>query len=241
MKELSYSIAPEVFAAFPGYRRGVVLAHGVNNGPSAAELVELLRGEEARARETLSVDTLTEEPRLACWREAFRRLGYKPGDFRPSIEALLRRVLRGQELPAISALVDIGNAVSLRHLLPVGGHAIDVLTQDIALRPASGSEEFVPFGAEERERPLPGEFVFVEGERVLTRRWIWRQSSHTLTLPGTTAIEFNIDALPPATDQALAAAAADIEALVGRHCGGRCRFAVLDRANPRMELAAEPA
>ena len=103
------------------------------------------------------METLTAEPRLASWREAFRQLGYKPGDFRPSIEALLRRVLRGQELPSINALVDIGNIVSLRHLLPVGGHAIDVLTRDIALRPASGAEEFrsLRFAGEQSIR-LPG-------------------------------------------------------------------------------------
>ncbi len=99
MKELTYSIAADVFARFPEYRRGVVLAFDVRNGASPLELVGMLRDEEAAARERLNVETLTAEPRLASWREAFRRLGYKPGDFRPSIEALLRRVLRGQELP----------------------------------------------------------------------------------------------------------------------------------------------
>ncbi|HSQ35597.1 MAG TPA: phenylalanine--tRNA ligase beta subunit-related protein [Candidatus Binatia bacterium] len=141
--ELSYSIADEIFVKFPEYRRGVVVAHGVRNGASPAELVNMLRAEEGTARQRLNVDTLTTEPRLASWREAFRSLGYKPGDFRPSIEALLRRVLRGQELPSINALVDIGNIVSLRHLLPVGGHAIDQLKEDIDLRPAVGTEEFI--------------------------------------------------------------------------------------------------
>jgi DNA/RNA-binding domain of Phe-tRNA-synthetase-like protein len=236
MNGLTYSIAAEVFAGFPGYRRGVLLAHGVRNGASPPELVALLRAEEARARERLNADTLTAEPRLAPWREAFRRLGYKPGDFRPSIEALLRRVLRGDALPAINALVDIGNIVSLRHVLPVGGHAIDVLTQDIALRPATGAEEFVAFGAQATEHPLPGEFIFAEGNRVLTRRWIWRQARHTLTLPGTTAIGFNIDALPPAAAPDVEAAAGDLAELVARFCGGSSRFDVLDRLHPALAL-----
>lgn len=236
MKDLSYSIAGEVFARFPGYRRGVVLAYDVKNGDSSPELLQLLRREESLAREKLNVETLTAEPRLASWREAFRQLGYKPGDNRPSIEALLRRVLRGQELPAINALVDIGNIVSLRHMLPVGGHAIDVLTQDIALRPASGDEEFMAFGTDEIEHPLAGEFIFVEGSKVLTRRWIWRQANHTLTLPDTTAVEFNLDGLPPLAAADLEAAAGDIMELVGRFCGGSARFAILDRNNPRLGL-----
>ena len=236
MKELTYSIAAEIFSRFPEYRRGVVLVFGVRNGASPAELVALLRDEEAAARQRLNVDTLTAEPRLASWREAFRQLGYKPGDFRPSIEALLRRVLRGQDLPSINALVDIGNIISLRRLLPVGGHAIDVLTRDIALRPASGSEEFVPFGAQEIEHPAPGEFIFVEGDRVLTRRWIWRQADHTLTLPATTAIEFNIDGLPPVSASDVKAAGNDLMELVGRFCGGSARWAVLDLENPSLTL-----
>ena len=237
MKQLTYSIANEVFEQFPEYRRGVVVARDVRNGASPAELVRRLRDEEMRARETLKAETLTAEPRLASWREAFRRLGYKPGDFRPSIEALLRRVLRGQELPSINALVDIGNIVSLRHLLPVGGHAIDVLAQDIALRPATGAEDFVPFGSQEIEHPMPGEFIFVEGNHVLTRRWIWRQANHTLTLPETTAVEINIDALPPANEADVQAAAKDVMALVERFCGGGARLAVLDRGNPLLRLA----
>jgi len=247
MKELTYSIADEVFARFPGYRRGVVLAYHVRNGGSPAELVRLLRDEESRARQRLNAETLTAEPRLAPWREAFRLLGYKPGDFRPSIEALLRRVLRGprvgdlqgQGVPSINALVDIGNIVSLRHLLPVGGHAIDVLTQDIALRPATGAEDFVPFGSQETEHPAPGEFIFVEGNQVLTRRWIWRQANHTLTLPETTAVEINIDAMSPVTGPEMEAAARDVMALVARFCGGTIRYEVLSRDNPRITLGGE--
>jgi DNA/RNA-binding domain of Phe-tRNA-synthetase-like protein len=247
MKDLTYSIASEVFAAFPEYRRGVVLAYDVRNGPSTTELLKLLSAEETAARERLHMDTLTAEPRLAAWREAFRRLGYKPGDFRPSIEALLRRVLRGplvgdhkgQGLPSINALVDIGNIVSLRHMLPVGGHAIDVLTRDIALLPASGSEDFVPFGSQEVEHPVPGEFIFVEGRQVLTRRWIWRQANYTLTLPGTTAVEFNIDGLPPVGEAGVAAAAGDVRDLVARFCGGTFRFEVLSRGNPQISLGGD--
>ncbi|MDD9417934.1 phenylalanine--tRNA ligase beta subunit-related protein, partial [Staphylococcus aureus] len=84
-------------------------------------------------------------------------------------EALARRALRGEALPAINALVDIGNLISLHHLVPVGGHAIDGVTGDIALRPATGQESFVPFGSDQVECPLPGEVIFAEGDTVLTR------------------------------------------------------------------------
>lgn len=102
-------------------------------------------------------------------------------------------------MPSINALVDIGNILSLRYLLPIGAHAIDVVSHDITLCIATGEEEFVPFGSEQVEHPVPGEIIFAEGNTVLTRRWSWRQAIHTMTLPTTTAIEFNVDGLPPVT------------------------------------------
>ncbi len=233
----SYSIAGAVFERFPGYVRGVVVARGVANGPSPAPLVELLRAAEASVRERLTIESLTSHPRIAAWREAFRSLGIKPNEFRSSVEAMARRVLREQELPSINALVDIGNVASLRHLVPVGGHAIDVLTGDIALRPAAGDETFVAFGSDQPEHPAPGEIVFVEGKTVLTRRWSWRQANHTLTLPETKAIEINVDGLPPVSASDVEAICGEVVELVGRFCGGRPRCDLLSRDHPTISLA----
>jgi DNA/RNA-binding domain of Phe-tRNA-synthetase-like protein len=237
MQHYSYSISPDVFARFPGYVRGVVIAHEVTNRPSPAELVAMLREAEASVRARVNLEQIAEEPRIKAWREAYRAFGAKPAEFRSSVEAMARRALRGDELPAISALVDIGNVVSLRHLIPAGGHAIDLLNGDIELRFATGEEEFVAFGSEEVENPLPGEVVFVEGSTVLTRRWTWRQGNHTLTLPDTTAIEFNVDGLPPVTRTEIEEACREVADLVGSFCGGTIRVDYLTEATPRISLA----
>ena len=238
MTAFTYRISDEVFQRFPGYVRGVVIAHDLANGPSPPALIELLRAAEAAVRARVKPDAVAEEPRIRSWREAYRAFGAKPAEFRSSIEAMARRALKNDRLPAINALVDIGNLVSLRHLAPAGAHAIDVLEGDIALRAATGAERFVAFGSSETEHPLPGEVIFTEGDRVLTRRWTWRQAQHTLTLPESRAVEFNIDGLPPLPPTEVAQAGAEIIELVGRYCGGRARFALLDRDHPSVALAA---
>lgn len=235
-KNLKYTIDQEVFTRFPGYARGVVLAHGVSNGPSPDELVSLLRDAESSLVNELDPETLANHPRIISWREAYRAFGAKPSKFRPSMEAMARRVLNGQQIPSINALVDIGNLISLRYLIPAGGHAIDVVKEDICLRPATGQEEFVPFGSDQMEHPLPGEIVFVEGNTVLTRRWSWRQANHTLTLPETTAIEFNVDGLPPVPRAEVEQAAHELMGLIERFCGGRTRYELLSQESPRIEL-----
>ena len=237
MEDIYYSIADEVFDLFPGYTRGVVLAHDVVNGTSPHDLINRLRDAEASLRKRLSLEEVATHPKIGSWREAYRSFGAQPSKFRSSIEAMVRRVLRDQEMPLINTLADIGNAVSLKYLVPTGGHAIDVVTRNISLRPATGQEEFIPFGSDKMEHPLPGEIIFAEGDTVLTRRWTWRQANHTLTLPTTRAVEFNIDGLPPVDVSEVRKISEEVAELIQQFCGGRVRGEILTRENPSMPLS----
>lgn len=236
MTPIAYSVSGEVFARYPGYVRGVVLAFGVTNRESPPELIEMLRDAEAGLRRDLHHDNIADHPRIQAWREAYRRFGAKPSEFRSSVEAMARRVLRGDSLPSINALVDIGNYCALLHLVNIGGHAIDELKQDIQLKPAAGDEVFIPFGSDQEEHPLPGEIIFAEGGIVLTRRWTWRQANHTLTVLSTTEIEFNIDGLPPVTTPEVEAICVELVELIRRFCGGSVSYSILSRENPTMIL-----
>jgi DNA/RNA-binding domain of Phe-tRNA-synthetase-like protein len=236
MTDRIYAIADEVFERFPGYNRGVVLAFDVKNGPSPPELVAMLRDAEASVRERINKEEITQLPFFVSWREAYRSFGAKPTKYRASFEAMARRALNNNELPSINTLVDIGNVLSLKHLVPMGGHAIDVVKGDLALRPATGEEEFIPFGSDKMEHPKPGEIVFLEDNTVLTRRWSWRQANHTLTLPETTAIEFNIDGLPPVTEADMEIICGETEALISRFCGGNVRHKILSKQHPQLSF-----
>jgi DNA/RNA-binding domain of Phe-tRNA-synthetase-like protein len=221
-----YRIDAEIFRLYPGYRRGLVLGQQLRNGVSSAGLGEQLRTQEAALRERVQGNP-AEHPRIAAWREAYRRFGARPSDFRSSIEALVRRVLRGDALPGINALVDIGNLISLRYLVPVGVHPVPAAEGMLCLRLSAPTDRFLPPDGAAAEVPEKGEVVFVQESTVLTRRWTWRQSALTLTLPETTAVFFNIDALPGVTDQEIDAAVRDIGQLVREHCGGDVQATVL--------------
>lgn len=233
---LTYSISQEIFDKYPGYSRGVVLAFDVHNGPAPEGLIQRLRQAEASVRSQASIENIADHPRIKSWREAYKAFGAKPSEFRSSVEAMARRALRNDQLPCINALVDIGNLVSLEHLVPVGGHSMDELTQDISLRLATGDEDFIPFGTTEIEHPLPGEVIFVEGNIVLTRRWTWRQAIHTLTLPETRSIEINIDRLPPVELEEVHAIASQVMSLVEEFCGGKMRYEILSAEHRQMKL-----
>ena len=234
MTKIQYSISDEIFERFPEFMRGVVVARDVTNRASPPELVALLREAEAQLRQQVNAETLITHPRIVSWREAFRSLGIKPSEYRPSLEAMARRVINGNELPSINALVDIGNIISLRRLIPVGGHSLNHVSQEISLRAASGEEEFIPFGSDQMEHPDKGEFIFTEGNAVLTRRWVWRQSNHTLTELTTTFIEFNLDGLPPVTENEIMETGVELADLIKQFCGGEFSQQVLSRENPKI-------
>ncbi len=236
MDDKRYTVADAVFEAFPHYVRGVVIARGVANGPSSPELVELLRQAEDSVRQSVAPDELALDPRIAAWREAFKALGMRPSDYRPSMDAMARRALKDQQLPSIGALVDIGNTVSLRRLVPIGGHAIDVLIDGMDLRPATGRETFVPFGCDDEETPPAGEFILVDGDVVLARRWIWRQARHTILLPTTTALIVNVDCLPPLGKADALAICEELQAMIAHFCGGDSTVGVLSSDHRSLSL-----
>ncbi len=91
-------------------------------------------------------------------RDLYRRLGIDPTRLRPSSEALLRRVLRGEEVPAVNSLVDAGNLCSLEFLLPVGMHDLGRVHGALVLRRGRPIEMFEAIG---------GAYHSVEGRLVL--------------------------------------------------------------------------
>lgn len=73
---------------------------------------------QAAARAAWSLETLAQQPTVAAVRALFRQAGCDPTRYRPSSEALLRRVLKGEDLPAILPAVDVNNLLSVALAVP---------------------------------------------------------------------------------------------------------------------------
>jgi DNA/RNA-binding domain of Phe-tRNA-synthetase-like protein len=84
----------------------------------------------------------SEIPGLEPARKLYRTFGVDPTRTRPSSEALLRRVLKGQSLYRINRLVDACNWGSLALLLPIGLYDLDRVEGDIVLRVGGAGESY---------------------------------------------------------------------------------------------------
>lgn len=79
---------------------------------------------------------------LQATRILYRQTGLDPTRRRPSSEALLRRVMRGESLPRINAAVDVCNWCSLELQLPYGLYDVDRISPPIDLRLGAPGEEY---------------------------------------------------------------------------------------------------
>lgn len=234
-KTIRYAVADAVFERHPSYRVGVLVARNVRNGESQPPLVAALQRACADLRESIDITAVAADHRIHPWREAFRAFGARPSDFRPSVEALARRAIRGS-LSSLGRLIDIGTVISLRHLVPIGGHALDDVDGDIMLRLATGGETFSAFGSTTSERPIAGEVILAEGNTVLTRRWVWRQSEHTAIKPNSRNLLYNVDVLPDLPDVDAMAIAVELAKLVAEYAGGQVAIDLLDATHRSTTL-----
>ena len=191
---MQFVIAPEVFAALPTACVGVVAVKGAKPGPAAEEIRRRLAEAVESCTAALEGVAIKQAPEIVPYREAFRALGINPNKYPCSIEALLTRIAKGKGMPSINPLVDFGNAVSLRHRIPIGAHDMATFRDGVLeVRPARDGDRFNPFGGGEAEIPDPGEIVYVSGGEVRTRRWTWRQSEIGKITDATDSLLFPVD------------------------------------------------
>jgi DNA/RNA-binding domain of Phe-tRNA-synthetase-like protein len=184
-----------VQARHPDYVALVLVASGLVNGPSDAASDTRLAAAEAHLRAS-GLERATDHPHIAAWRAAFSAFGAKPSRYPSSAEALIARVLKGEPLPRINALVDLYNAVSVRYVVPLGGEDADRLEGPLRLTITVGGEPFDPRGdGVDVERVGGGEVVWRDDRGVTCRRWNWRQGRRTQLTAESTGAFFVFDRL----------------------------------------------
>jgi DNA/RNA-binding domain of Phe-tRNA-synthetase-like protein len=215
------SVQEQVTELRPDYTALLVVAEGLQPGPSDAASDALLRDAEAGALAVLAGRPPAELAPVAAWRNAYQAFGAKPKRTRPSVEALLRRVEAG--LPRIDRLTDIYNAMSVRHLLPVGGEDLDAYAGPARLVRAAGGEPFDTNrdGQLVTEHPEPGEVIWRDDAGVTCRCWNWRQCVRTRITHSTVRALFILDGLAALGADGLQAAGDDLaEHLTASNPGG---------------------
>jgi len=102
--------------------------------------------EVARATQAVRAGTIGDVSRA---RALYRRFGTDPTRMRPSNEALLRRLKKGDALPRVNSLVDVANALSVQLQVPVGLYDLEKARGDeLTIRLGAEGEGYSGIGKE---------------------------------------------------------------------------------------------
>ncbi|MBN2016371.1 arginine--tRNA ligase [Candidatus Dojkabacteria bacterium] len=233
---MKFKVSPEIFEKYPNLIEAIVILKNIDNTVDGKEIIEILRNEEEKKKNTLSTIQLSSHPAIQPWRDAFKSFGSKPNKFSSSVEALLKRVVKGNELPDINPLVNLYNYCSVKHILPFGGEDFSGVYGNMELKHCAGDEEFIPIMSKENEPPDKGEVSWLDDQGVTCRKWNWRQCDRTKVTEKTKEGYFIIDGIPPAKKEDINEAAEDFIKLAKKYLNARGEIYWLDRKNPEVEV-----
>ena len=211
---MQFSHSNALWQAFPELVAGVVHADGLHD---RADVGAAVARHTARARAQIEGRTESDLPAIQAWRRTFQRMGLKPTQYRCASEALLRRLRKEGDLPRLHPLVDLCNAISVAHAIPVAALDLAHVGGNLQVRHATGSEDYLSFGGE-HEHPEPNEVTFADDAgRSHARRWTNRQSA--------------LDGAAHDVHELVATLEADLQAIWGVNT----RSAILSRDAPVFE------
>lgn len=185
---MQFIVHPEIFERFPGMRLPVVVAHNLDNQADQPEIGASWQAAWTDAAKAAVYGNAQSHPHVQPWREHFRAQGISGKEFPSSIEAVLRRALKNSTPFHINALVDFYNTISLRHIVPVGAFDLDQLHGPLELRLTRSGDTFVALDEDTPQAVPVGEVAYANGQTILTRHFVWRQSKVGLITPSTRSV-----------------------------------------------------
>ncbi len=143
MKHLSFQ--KELLEKIPTIRLGCILCR-VNVVQSDKKIIALSEEIIEKVQSELTVENISQKPTIKSTKEAYRKLGKDPSRYRPSAEALTRRIVKGKDLYNVNNVVDLLNLVSLESGFSIGGYDVDKIEGQIEFGIGKPGEPYQAIG-----------------------------------------------------------------------------------------------
>ena len=233
---MRFRIDSRIFERFPGLNIGVLVAKGIDNTGIDEDVINLIRDMENSICERFNRETLSQDPKINAWRNAYSSFKAKPKNYKCSVENLYRMILDSIELRHINRIVDIYNYISIKHMIPVGGDDIDRIDGDIRLTFAKGDEPFVELNSKEIKNPKEGEVIYSDDNDVLCRRWNWRECDKSKMTEATRDVVVVAEGLPPFKRDDVDAIIRELSVMVRKYCGGDVKTHILNKDMAEIDV-----
>ncbi|RYF13953.1 MAG: hypothetical protein EOO30_19760 [Comamonadaceae bacterium] len=229
---MDFSHHPAIWQQYPELVAGVLQAGGIRADVDAGPLV---LHHEATARARLeAAGGESDLPEVQAWRRTFARMGLKPTQYRCASESLLRRLRKEDAMPRIHPLIDLCNAVSMAHAIPVAVLDLAHVQGALQVRHAQGNERYLTFGGE-WENPERDEVSFVdEAGHAHARRWTNRQSGLSAVRASTSQVLVVCEAMHASARDDIPKLLQALQEALMQVWGTPSRSAILSAAEPRF-------
>ncbi|MFA6581821.1 MAG: phenylalanine--tRNA ligase beta subunit-related protein, partial [Paludibacter sp.] len=138
---MKIEISPKIHEACPQLALAIIRCE-VKNSVTSQDLWTEMEAEIEKFRATHLLEDINKRPQIAETRKIYKALGKDPNRYRPSAEALCRRIVRGIPIYQVSTLVDIINLVSIRSGFSIGGFDIEKIQGNIVLGVGTANDDF---------------------------------------------------------------------------------------------------
>lgn len=143
--DIQLTISPEIITACPVFSVALVWCEVTNSTYSEALWSEI-DNETIFFRQNYKLEDINRRPAIFATRQAYKKLGKDPNRYRPSAEALCRRIIREMDLYKINTLVDVINLISIKTGYSIGGFDADKIQGNLVLGVGKGDEKFEAIG-----------------------------------------------------------------------------------------------
>lgn len=139
------TISANLKEKFPKLRLGCITCR-VHVMPSDKRILALSENIFAKVCDELDIGDISLKPAIRETKEAYRILGKDPSRYRPSAEALTRRIVKGKDLFWINNIVDILNLISLESGFSIGGYDADKIQGAVEFGVGQADEAYQAIG-----------------------------------------------------------------------------------------------
>ena len=224
-----FIVEEEFKEVFPDYKLGVVVCKNIDNHVRDENMYRTLLDDATKeSLKFIEDENFSSNEVIRTWRDAYSRFKTKKGA-RSSIEALLKRVSKGNDIGTINPLVDIYNSISLKYGLPCGGEDIDKFEGNIRLTKADGNENFITYGSDVSEPPYEGEIIYKDEKGAVCRCFNYRECVRTCLSEDTTKAFMIIETVDPKSSQRLMPAIEELSLLIKEKLKGETEIFYLEK------------
>ena len=226
----------KILNRFPKLNIGIVIAHQINNHDADKRIHHLLAQIEKLMQINFVPEDIAKHPLISPWMTAYTEFGAKPSRYHSSVESLAKKVLKGKMISRVNKIIDLYNYLSLKYLVPMGGDDLSKIKGDINLTFAKGTEKFTEVKTREKKNPEKAEVVYKDDEKILCRRWNWRECEESKITNKTEDVIIYVEGIFPVTNKKVKEICRETADLIKMFCGGKTKYYVLNDKRNEVKI-----